>query len=80
MNNSEIHQMIKGEELRYKSNLRQLMAVVWAQLKMVLAYKSWLIMDLLSTFASVVMYYFVSLQVDPAKLSQSGWGTSYLAF
>jgi ABC-2 type transport system permease protein len=80
MNKSEILQMFKGEEPRYKSDLRQLMAVVWAQMKMMLAYKSWLIMDLLSTFASVVMYYFVGLQVDPAKLSQSGWGTSYLAF
>lgn len=80
MNNSKILQIFKGEEQRYKSNLRQLMAVVWAQLKMMLAYKSWLIMDLLSTFASVIMYYFVGLQVDPDKLSQSGWGTSYLAF
>ncbi len=68
------------EEKRSKSSLRQLFAVVWAQLKMMLAYKSWLIMDLLSTLASVVMYYFVGLQVDPLQLSRSGWGTSYLAF
>jgi ABC-2 type transport system permease protein len=80
MNRLEILQLFRDEERRSKSGLRQLSAVVWAQLKMMLAYKSWLVMDLLSTFASVVMYYFVGLQVDPLRLSQSGWGTSYLAF
>lgn len=73
-------QVFSEKEKRHKSNLRQLFAVVWAQLKMMFAYKSWLIMDILSTFASVVMYYFVGLQIDPVKLSRSGWGTSYLAF
>ena len=80
MNKPEILKLFMTEEKRSKSSLRQLSAVVWSQLKMMLAYKSWLIMDLLSTFASVVMYYFVGMQVDPARLSQSGWGTSYLAF
>ncbi|MBO3797674.1 MAG: ABC transporter permease [Thermoproteota archaeon] len=80
MNQPEILRLFMVEEKRSKSSLRQLFAVVWAQLKMMLAYKSWLIMDLLSTFASVVMYYFVGLQVDPLQLSRSGWGTSYLAF
>lgn len=80
MNILEIIQLFKGEEKRRKSGLRQLLAIVWAQLKMMLAYKSWLAMDLLSTLASVVMYYFVGLQVDPIRLSRSGWGTSYLAF
>jgi hypothetical protein len=80
MNKLEILKLFMVEEKRSKSSLRQLSAVIWAQLKMMLAYKSWLIMDLLSTFASVVMYYFVGMQVDPVRLSQSGWGTSYLAF
>ncbi len=80
MNQPEILRLFMIEEKRSKSSLRQLFAVVWAQLKMMLAYKSWLIMDLLSTLASVVMYYFVGLQVDPLQLSRSGWGTSYLAF
>lgn len=80
MNRLEILQLFRGEEKRRKSGLRQFFAIVWAQLKMMLTYKSWLIMDLLSTFASVVMYYFVGLQVNPLELSRSGWGTSYLAF
>ncbi|MBO3833460.1 MAG: ABC transporter permease [Candidatus Brockarchaeota archaeon] len=80
MNQPEILQLFRVEEKRSRSSLRQLFAVVWAQLKMMLAYKSWLVMDLLSTLASVVMYYFVGLQVDPHQLSRSGWGTSYLAF
>ncbi|MEM2930348.1 MAG: ABC transporter permease [Thermoproteota archaeon] len=80
MNKPEIIQLFRVEEKRSKSSLRQLSAIIWAQLKMMLAYKSWLVMDLLSTFASVVMYYFVGMQVDPFQLSQSGWGTSYLAF
>ncbi len=80
MNRLEILQLFRGEERRSKSGLRQFFAIVWAQLKMMLAYKSWLVMDLLSTFASVIMYYFVGLQVDPLELSRSGWGTSYLAF
>jgi len=72
--------MFKKDKPRVKSTLRQFYGVVWANIKIMFAYKSWIIMDLLSTVASVVMYYFVGLQVDPLTLSQSGWGTSYLAF
>jgi len=73
-------QLFRGNEPRLKSPVRQPSGVVWANLKIQLAYKSWFIMDLLSTVASVVMYYFVGLQVDPQRLLQTGWGTSYLAF
>jgi len=70
----------RADEPRLRSHVRQFFGVVWANIKILLAYKSWVIMDLLSTVASVVMYYFVGLQVDPLRLAQSGWGTSYLAF
>lgn len=73
-------QLFKNDEPRLASPVRQLLGIIWANLKILLAYKSWLIMDLLSTVASVVMYYFVGLQVDPQRLVQTGWGTSYLAF
>jgi len=80
MSQAELKDTFKGDEPRLKSGLRQFYGVVWASLKIMLSYKSWVIMDLVSTIASVVMYYFVGLQVDPTKLSQSGWGTSYLTF
>jgi ABC-2 type transport system permease protein len=77
---AELIDILGQDRPRVRSGLRQFYGVVWANLKIMLAYKSWVIMDLLSTVASVVMYYFVGLQVDPVRLSQSGWGTSYLAF
>lgn len=75
-----ILEVLREDTPRSKSPLRQLLGVVWANLKILTAYKSWLVMDLLSTVASVLMYYFVGLQVDPLKLASSGWGMSYLAF
>lgn len=80
MKRADIVGIFKKDKPRVKSTLRQFYGVVWANIKIMFAYKSWMIMDLLSTVASVVMYYFVGLQVDPLTLSQSGWGTSYLAF
>jgi len=80
MSQAELKDTFRGDEPRLKSSLRQFYGVVWASLKIMLSYKSWVIMDLVSTIASVVMYYFVGLQVDPTKLSQSGWGTNYLTF
>ena len=80
MKAAELVEIFRQDEPRLRSQLRQFFGVVWANLKILLAYKSWVIMDLLSTVASVVMYYFVGLQVDPLRLAQSGWGVSYLAF
>jgi len=77
---AELVDVFRGEELRQRAPLRQFLGIVWANLKILLSYKSWVIMDLLSTVASVVMYYFVGLQVDPVRLAVSGWGTSYLTF
>ena len=80
MRAAELVDVFRGEELRQRAPLRQFLGIVWANLKILLSYKSWVIMDLLSTVASVVMYYFVGLQVDPVRLAVSGWGTSYLTF
>jgi len=33
-----------------------------------------------NTIISIAMYYFLSLQVQPAQLAERGYGTSYLAF
>lgn len=80
MNTDRLLELLREDRPRFKSPLRQLFGVVWANLKILTAYKSWLVMDLLSTVASVLMYYFVGLQVDPVRFVASGWGTSYLAF
>ncbi len=80
MKQAELVKILEEDKPHVKLPLRQFYGVVWSSIKMMFAYKSWMIMDLLSTFASVVMYYFVGLQVNPLILSQSGWGTSYLAF
>jgi len=77
---AELVEILEEDKPHVKLPLRQFYGVVWSSIKMMFAYKSWVIMDLLSTFASVVMYYFVGLQVNPVSLSQSGWGTNYLAF
>ncbi len=80
MKQAELIEILTEDKPRVKLPLRQFYGVVWSSVKMMFAYKSWMIMDLLSTFASVVMYYFVGLQVNPLSLSQTGWGTNYLAF
>ena len=80
MEPDQILEVLREGRPHFRSPTRQLLGVVWANLKILTAYKSWLVMDLLSTVASVLMYYFVGLQVDPLKLASSGWGTSYLAF
>jgi len=72
--------VLREEAPRLKSTSRQVYAVVWANLKILFSYKLWVVTDFLSTAASIIMYYFMGLQVDPAQLASRGYGDIYSAF
>jgi len=56
-------------------------AVFWANFKIFLSYKTWVITETLSTIASIAMYSFMGLQVDVERLVGAGYGgISWLAF
>ncbi|MBO3803812.1 MAG: ABC transporter permease [Candidatus Brockarchaeota archaeon] len=80
MSSSPIIELFKEETRRSKSTFRQVYAVIWANLKILLSYKYWVVTDFLSTAASIVMYFFMGLQVDPAQLAARGYGEDYAAF
>jgi len=63
-----------------RSETRQTWGVFWGQLKIFLTYRTWFVTDMFNTIVSIAIYYFLSLQVQPSQLAQSGYGTSYLAF
>jgi ABC-2 type transport system permease protein len=63
-----------------KSEVRQTWGIFWGQLKIFLTYRTWVITDTFNTIVSIAIYYFLSLQVKPAQLAASGYGSSYLAF
>lgn len=70
------------EETPYStSELTHVWAVFWANFKIFLSYKTWVLTETLSTMASIAMYSFMGLQVDANKLVETGYGTaSWLAF
>ena len=80
MSDSALLAIFREEAPRLRSTFRQIYAVVWANLRIFFSYKFAVIMDLLSMVASIVMYFFMGLQVDPTQLSSRGYGNSYAAF
>jgi len=69
-----------GESRSIDSPLRQVYGVLWANLKMLFTYKTWVITDFMSSGASIVMYYLMGLQVDTSQLIRRGYGADYGAF
>ena len=63
-----------------RSDALQAWGVFWAQLKIFLTYRTWLVTETLNTVFSIAIYYFLSFQVPPSQLATRGYGTSYLAF
>ena len=51
-----------------------------ANLRIFLSYKTWVATETITTSASIVMYYFVGLLVEPDRLALAGYGTSYIGF
>ncbi|MEM2149970.1 MAG: ABC transporter permease [Candidatus Bathyarchaeia archaeon] len=59
---------------RIPSEIRHVWAVFWANLKIFLSYRTWVIMETISTVASVAMYSFMGLQVDSRRVALAGYG------
>jgi len=77
---SAIIGVFREEAPMLKSTSRQIYAVVWANLKILFSYKLWVVTDFMSTAASIIMYFFMGLQVDPTQLASRGYGETYSAF
>ena len=73
--------LFREETPRSPSELIQIWAVFWANFKIFLSYKTWVITETVSTIASITMYFFMGLQVEAGKLIETGFGNvSWLAF
>ncbi len=77
----DLIQVFKEEQARPRSDLRHVWAVFWANFKIFLSYRTWVITETLSTVASIAMYSFMGLQVPPDRLVEAGYGNvNWLAF
>jgi len=76
----ELVRVFREDAPRTRSDLRHTWAVFWANFKIFLAYRTWVVMETVSTVASIAMYSFMGLQVGAGRLEEAGYGTSWLAF
>ena len=73
--------LFREENPRTSSELIHIWAVFWANFKIFLSYKTWVITETLSTIASIAMYSFMGIQVKAESLVIAGYGSvSWLAF
>lgn len=73
--------LFREETPHSSSELLHVWAVFWANFKIFLSYKTWVLTETLSTMASIAMYSFMGLQVEASKLVEVGYGnTSWLGF
>ena len=56
----DLIQMFREEHPRPRSDLRHVWAVFWANFKIFLSYRTWVITETLSTVASIAMYSFMA--------------------
>jgi len=81
LNVKDLVDLFREEARRSSSDLVHTWAVFWANFKIFLSYKTWVITETLSTIASIAMYSFMGLQVEPERLVGAGYGgISWLAF
>jgi ABC-2 type transport system permease protein len=81
MNVDGLIELFKEKTKRESSDILHVWAVFWANLKIFLSYKTWVITETLSTTASVVMYAFMGLQVSGERVAVAGYGeVNWLAF
>ncbi len=76
----DVVEVLRLDAPRSRSDLRQTWAVFVANLRIFLSYKTWVATETISTFASVVMYYFMGFLIMPDKLALAGYGDSYIGF
>lgn len=73
--------LFKEDAPRLSSNIIHVWAVFWANFKIFLSYKTWVITETISTVASIAMYSFMGLQVDARRIILAGYGeVSWLSF
>jgi len=81
VNTEQLVALFREDTVRASSNMTHVWAVFWANFKMFLTYRSWVLTETLSTLASVAMYSFMGLQVDAKRVVEAGYGTvDWLAF
>ena len=77
----ELVSLFKEEPPRLASEITHVWAVFWANFKIFLSYRTWVITETMSTIASIAMYFFMGLQVDPRRFVAAGYGdVDWLAF
>jgi len=77
----QIIELFREEFPRSSSELKHTWAVFWANFKIFLSYRTWVITETLSTVASIAMYFFMGLQVDTNRFISAGYGdVTWLAF
>jgi ABC-2 type transport system permease protein len=73
--------LFKEDKPRISSNIIHVWAVFWANFKIFLSYKTWVITETISTVASIAMYSFMGLQVDARRITLAGYGeVGWLSF
>ncbi len=73
--------LFKEDKPRTASNIVHVWAVFWANFKIFLSYRTWVITETISTVASIAMYSFMGLQVDARRVALAGYGeVSWLSF
>ncbi len=70
----ELIELFKDDEPRLSSEVVHVWAVFWANFKIFLSYRTWVIMETISTVASIAMYSFMGLQVDATRVALAGYG------
>ncbi len=81
MNVEELVELFKDETPRLSRDITHIWAVFWANFKIFLSYRTWVITETLSTVASIAMYSFMGLQVDAKRIASAGYGdVNWLAF
>jgi len=81
MKTDELVELFKEKAPYVSSDLTHIWAVFWANFKIFLSYRTWVLTETVSTIASVAMYSFMGLQVDASRVSIAGYGdVDWLAF
>lgn len=70
----DIIDLFREDKPRVSSELTHVWAVFWANFKIFLSYRTWVLMETVSTVASVAMYSFMGLQVDARRIVSAGYG------
>jgi ABC-2 type transport system permease protein len=77
----DLIKIFKEDKPRLSSEAVHVWAVFWANFKIFLSYKTWVVMETISTVASIAMYSFMGLQVDATRVALAGYGdVDWLSF